>query len=511
VISSVGMIQVPGATDPPSGSSFEKDAALAVVADEAQYIDPAVERRVLRKIDLFFMPAMLIGYGFVYWDKAILGSAALFGMTADLELLVIDDSTTPPSRDTTRLSWATSIFYFGMMAGLYPMTFLLQRFKIQRVLGPIVILWAVTCAATAGVKTWKGLYVQRFFLGFVESVIPTGFMTVVSGYYTQEEQALRQAWWFSGTGWFTIIGGAINYGFGQISSGALTRWQYIYIVAGALTFLFGLWCCAMPNSPVSAWFLTAEERVVAVERLRKGQTGVRCQMIKFDQIRESLLDIKLYLIAIMMAAAYTINGAISGFGPLIVSTFGYDTLHSILFQFPVGAICIIFIPLCGFISSRIPNTRIPMLIACCLPVIAGCILIWKSSWGYRPAAPVVGYAITGFFGPVVSLIITLGASNVAGATKKTVMAATVFVAYTVGNIIGPQLVKSPTVHQHYPELWEGMVICYCIVIAAATALYVVLWRENRKRAAMDLDESQRDKMAFQDLTDKQNPFFRYVL
>lgn len=139
--------------------------------------------------------------------------------------------------------------------------------------------------------------------GFVESVVPTGFMTIVSGYYTQKEQSLRQAWWFSGTGWFTIIGGAMNYGFGQITSGSLKRWQYIYIFAGVLTFLFGIWCGVMPNSPVSAWFLTPEERVVAVERLRRGQTGVRCQKIKLSQIKEAALDIKLYLIAIMMAAA----------------------------------------------------------------------------------------------------------------------------------------------------------------------------------------------------------------
>lgn len=39
----------------------EKDAALAVVSDVAQEIDPAVAKRVLRKIDLYFMPAMLIG------------------------------------------------------------------------------------------------------------------------------------------------------------------------------------------------------------------------------------------------------------------------------------------------------------------------------------------------------------------------------------------------------------------------------------------------------------------
>ena len=128
-------------------------------------------------------------------------------------------------------------------------------------------------------------------------------MTIVSGYYTQEEQALRQAWWFSGTGWFTIIGGALNYGFAQIETGGLASWQYVYIFAGALTFLFGLWCSMMPNSPASAWFLSPEERIVAIERLRKGQTGVRCQKIKIHQIKESIVDVKIHLVAIMMTAA----------------------------------------------------------------------------------------------------------------------------------------------------------------------------------------------------------------
>jgi hypothetical protein len=42
--------------------SAEKDAALTIVSSNtALEIDPAVERRVLRKIDMFFMPAMLIG------------------------------------------------------------------------------------------------------------------------------------------------------------------------------------------------------------------------------------------------------------------------------------------------------------------------------------------------------------------------------------------------------------------------------------------------------------------
>lgn len=379
-------------------------------------------------------------------------------MTTDLQLTVVDASTTPPTVDTRRLSWATSLFYFGMLAGLYPMTFALQRFPTGRVLGPVVILWAAVCMLTAAVTSHGGLYAQRFCLGFVESVIPTSFMCVVSGHYTQAEQSLRQSWWFSSTGLFTIIGGALNYAFAHVTGGGLKPWQYIYLLAGSLTFLFGLFCFAMPSSPVSAWFLTREERFTAVERLRAGQTGVRCTTFKPAQLREAVFDVKIWLVALMMASAYTVNGAVSGFGPLIVSTFGWSTLASILFQFPLGGLCFVVILLTGYLGSKYSNIRIPMLILTCLPVIAGCAIIWKSEWTHHAAAPVVGYSLIGSFGGTVSLIITVGMSNVAGHTKKSFMAATIFVSYAVGNIVGPQLVFSDTKAQHYPALWLGLII-----------------------------------------------------
>ncbi|KAL1306187.1 hypothetical protein AAFC00_004289 [Neodothiora populina] len=492
-------------------ATSEKDEAIAIVGEKAHAIDPAVERRIVRKLDLFLLPAMVVGYGLVYWDKAILGSAALLGMSTDLHLTIVDRSTTPPTTDTHRLSWATSLFYFGMLAGLYPMSFALQRFNLGRILGGVVVTWGAVCMCTAAVTDYRGLYVQRFFLGFVESVIPTGFSCLITSYYTQHEQTFRQAWWFSGTGLFTIIGSAINYGFGRVTGGDLHRWQYLYLFAGSLTILFGGWCFAVPSSPIHAWFLTPAERIVAVERLRKGQTGVRCQKIKLYQIKEAFLDLKTYLIFIMMMCAYTVNGAVSGFGPLIVSTFGWSSLESILLQFPIGGIAWLGILAAGFVPLYLRNTRIIILIICCLPVIAGCAMIWKPEWTHHAAAPVVGYSIIGFFGPVVSLVIALGMTNVAGATKKSFMSAAIFVAYCVGNIVGPQMIKSETRREHYPELWTGLIIFYCITIAASVALYYVLWRENKRRDTIAGSEEEADRLAFQDLTDKENPYFRYVL
>ena len=288
-------------------------------------------------------------------------------MDKDLDLSVVVD----PKKhlvSTERLSWATSVFYFGMLCGLYPMSLLLQKVRFNRVLCPLVILWGAVAMLTATVSTWKGLYAQRFFLGFVESVMPTAFMTIVATFYTQQEQSFRQSFWFSANGLFTIIGGALSYGFGQIHGGSLKRWQYIYLFVGAITVLFGVFCFFVPDSPMDAWFLTQQEKLAAVERLRSSQTGVRSHKISLRHVFDILKDLKYYLVFVLMASSYTMNGAVSGFGPLIVSTFGWSTLDSILFQFPLGAVSFVMILLTGYLSSRFRNIIILQLVLNALPV-----------------------------------------------------------------------------------------------------------------------------------------------
>lgn len=350
---------------------------------------------------------MWFGFGLVFYDKAILGSAALFGMNKDLKLAVVDTHTHPPTTDTSRLSWASAIFYFGLIAGIVPLTTLFQRFQMARVLGPVVVLWGGICACTAAVTTYKGLYVQRFFLGFMESIIPSGFSVIISCFYRQEEQIMRQCWWYSATGCWGVIGGLISWGFAHVDGAALKSWQILYIVFGVITMVYGGMCFLLPNSPATAWFLTEEERIVAVERLRDRQTGMRCQTLKPKQVMETLFDVKSWLVFVILTAGYTVNGGITSLGPLIVSTFGFTTFQSILLQFPESAICVISILVTGYICNKKKNVALIQVALFSLPVIAGCLMIWKSSWTSR-AVPMVGYSILGLFGPVVTLAIAIG-------------------------------------------------------------------------------------------------------
>jgi MFS family permease len=559
---------------PTNGHSKPKaDVAAQIVGVEAQTYDQGIERRLIRKIDLCVIPFLWFGYGLVYYDKAILGGASIFGMITSLQLrVVVDDSVVPPITSTQRLSWASSIFYFGMLAGVMPMTYAFQRFHLSRVIGAAVVLWGLCCMSTALVTDHQGLYVQRFFLGFLESIMPTAFMVIVSSFYTQREQTWRQCLWYSATGAWTIIGAGFNYAFAGITSGSLERWQYLYIMAGSITVVYGLCFFLFPQTPNDAFFLRGDEKRISMERLRQSHMGVRCSTIKWDQIREALTDPKVYLISLMMGLAYTgkhdfhlkkpdsylrspsaprhipyqpqhttnppipVNGAVSAFGPLIVSTFGYTPKTALLWQMPLGAVCLITTLACGYASLLFKNIRLIMLMLCCLPVIAGCAMIWKGTWSEGGATPLAGYTLIGFFAPVTSLIVSMGMANVAGNSKKSFMASGIFVMYCVGkevsnlkekeknrtskanttlspitgNIVGPFWIRSQQVSQHYPRVWQGIIGCYSILIIVAATLYFILHRENARRDALVLDEKEGEKHAFEDLTDKQNLWFRYA-
>lgn len=59
-----------------------------------------------------------------------------------------------------------------------------------------------------------------------------------------------------------------------------------------------------------------------------------------------------------------------------------------------------------------------------------------------------------------------------------------------------------------------LILCLCsyvVTILAASVLYIILFRENKRREQLELDEREKDRVAFKDLTDVENPYFRYVL
>lgn len=86
-----------------------------------------------------------------------------------------------------------------------------------------------------------------------------------------------------------------------VKSPRLADWRIIYLILGGQAILVGvsvlIW---LPDSPLHASFLTRDERVAALERVRDEQTGMENRTWKRDQIVEAVSDVRTWLIFLVI-------------------------------------------------------------------------------------------------------------------------------------------------------------------------------------------------------------------
>jgi len=166
-------------------------------------------------------------------------------------------------------------------------------------------------------------------------------------WYKKTEQPLRIALWYAASGFGGCAGSLASWGIGHIS-GSLRPWQYQYLILGAVTVVWGVCIIGfLPDNPIQARFLSDRERVLAVERMRAGQTGIENSHFKFYQAKEALLDIKTWLMVLMVFCTHLVNAAVTGFGSIIVSGFGFSPLTSVLLLAISGGLVFVTLVLAG--------------------------------------------------------------------------------------------------------------------------------------------------------------------
>lgn len=200
---------------------------------------------------------------------------------------------------TQRYSTATACFYYGYIVAVLPMALLFARLNLRYAAGTVVVIWGVVAMLTVVCHSYQGLYVQRFFLGLLESAVSPCFVAVTALWYKPQEQAVRLGIWYSATGIFSMFSGAINYGLG--SSGNAHAWKFIYYFCGAVTIAWGFVILALlPVSPLQPGpFFTASEQDLLVRRFEENPYARDRRSFKMDQFVEAMLDIRTWLYLFM--------------------------------------------------------------------------------------------------------------------------------------------------------------------------------------------------------------------
>ena len=171
----------------------------------------------------------------------------------------------------------------------------------------------------------------------------------------------------------------------------------------------------IPDNQLGAWWLSPDERILAVQRVRINQQGIGNRHFKYRQFREALLDPFSWAVLFFAIAANIPNGGLTNFFSELIVSFGFSAEESLLYGTPSGAVGVAVVLAWGILSKRYGH-RILWGVVSIATAMMGVVLIvalpLRNSVGR-----LVGYYLTMALPAGEASMLSLIASNVAGYTS----------------------------------------------------------------------------------------------
>lgn len=249
------------------------------------YIDPVAEKKLLLKLDAFFVPVIMLVYLSCFLDRTNIGNVKIAGMPQDI------------GATTQEFSTAVSIFYATYVAFEAPWAIMMKKLTPRVLLTTLCVIWSLTTIFSGFITNITGLYVARLVLGACEGGLFPGLNLYLTMVYKREEQAKRVSYLFVCTALSGAFGGLLAYVLLKMDGVAgYAGWRWVYIIEGIASILIGVvvWF-GLPNDPSNAYFLNDEEkRIMRVRALQRAQY-MGSEEFSWAEIFITLRDPKLYL------------------------------------------------------------------------------------------------------------------------------------------------------------------------------------------------------------------------
>ncbi|CUM66297.1 uncharacterized protein PRCAT00003959001 [Priceomyces carsonii] len=492
----ITVLSTNGREIPVSSEGVDLAYEYAQKNDNATF-DPKIEKQLVRKIDWMVLPLIVGLMACQFLDKTTISYASIMGIRTDLNMV-----------DGQMYSWVGSSFYFGYLVFQPPANRILQKFPIVKTLGVVVILWGIILCCHSACRTAPELLVVRVLLGCCEAFMFPAYILLTAQWYKKDENFLRSSIYIGFQGLGSIFGSSLSYGlYIRSDEYSIPSWKILFIVTGVITILLGaISLIHLPNTALDAWFLNDEQKSCAVERIRTSHQGFGNSKFKFSQLKETLLDIRAYLVFIYAMSYCIPNGGFGNFSSILLSEdFGFSTGDALLMGMCGGAIDMLT-ALIAWVGPMICKSNLIIcLVVNSICLVGTCLLAFSHDRG----AKLFGYLSFYLATVVLAGMSSYNSINFAGTTKKSIINIFYFVGYCAGNIVGPQTYRSQQAPQ-YIGAKVAMVVAFIAGNLSIAALYLMGLRENHKRDKVQASQPT-EKNDFLDLTDKENINFRYTL
>ncbi|KAH3675894.1 hypothetical protein WICMUC_002464 [Wickerhamomyces mucosus] len=450
--------------------------------------DTRLPKELLKKIDWHIVPFQSAIYFLLFMDKALLNYAGVMGIKNNLK-----------GNDFANLG---TVFNATYIIGELVCGYLLQRFPLSKILSALLFFWGIVLGCHAAADTYASLMVVRVVLGFLESSAPVALIAINGQYYSKAEQAQRVGYYSTQVGTATIIGALLSFGFQKIHS-RFAAYKILFLMFGSFSIVLGvLVYLYLPDNSVSAWFLTEEEKTLVVEHIRPNQTSAENKKFKWYQIKELLFHDKLFWLFIFAAiCSQIVTGAVGVFSVSITATFFESNEISALLQIPIGALLFLYIVIPTQLIAKYGGFTW-VFTSMYVPSVVGGILLIATENRF---ANLFGLYLIYSGSCAIVMFYVWNSNNVAGYTKKVFRNAFTMMAFSIANIIGPQLFQDYT----YPRYMPAKITILATQAVSIPLTLLLGWlckKENERRDKLgEVEEYQ-----FLDLTDIENKNFRYM-
>ena len=142
-------------------------------------------------------------------------------------------------------------------------------------------------------------------------------------WYKRPEQVTRMGYWYQGTSIAPAVSSLASFGFLHYARShphlSFKSWQILFLMFGLITICVGILVVLyLPDNPMKSRLSNAEKLFI-IERVRENQTGIENKKLKWNQLKEVFLDVRTWLLSLVVITTNVPNGAVSSFSSLIIS------------------------------------------------------------------------------------------------------------------------------------------------------------------------------------------------
>ncbi|KAJ4250156.1 hypothetical protein NW762_011969 [Fusarium torreyae] len=304
---------------------------------ERHIIDPILEKKLIRKVDLNLVPILFLLFLCAFIDRINIGNARIQGLEADLNM--------------TGQDYNIALFTFFILYILLevPCNILLKNMRPSLFISAIMTGWGIVTICQGLTQSFAGLIACRVIIGGLEAGFFPACVYLLSMYYCRHELQWRFNLFFSASIIAGAFSGLLAYAIAHMDGIAgYGGWRWIFILEGIATVIiaiFSYW--VVPDWPETAKFLSDDERALLIDRLAGDRKDTHMNHWNSKTAKRIFSDIKIYLGVLMYMGIVTTSYAGSFFTPTILKQLGWTSVHAQIMSIPI----FLFATVCALVTA----------------------------------------------------------------------------------------------------------------------------------------------------------------